>query len=675
MKLIMRCDKIKFMDTGELLKKIEKIINRVSKCTSAELAINCMLDEILEVCGKTECVLLIKKRGSTWHQQEEEVFIPYILRGKFKEKLSISPLLELKFSRKMFQRIISNSELNLLNVDLNNHSVKPYLEKFDIEFCEFFPLISDGEIRGLLHIEMGEEVISVLRIIGYYLAILLENLTLSENALYRINRLSTLYEISKKSQTYVRPGEALRAVSDILSALIDFDICALYLCDNNKLILEKFKAKPNFRNPYPDVIDFGETELGNVARNRKPLLFHFEEYKSCLALPVFREKFIGILFIGTIRSFAYTEADIISINILASHLTAIDAMTSALISIRTVTENILESMTHGMIVLDFKGNITKANKVARSYFVELSEKVATHNYKEVFAARPALIKVIEQTLREGRIFEDHSFCVNINGTENILEVNSFLTYDDTGAINGAALFFKDVTKIKQLESHLRRTEQLTALGRMATGVAHEIRNPLSGIKMVIQILISETEETDSRYEYLEVILNEVNRLEGIIAQLMDFARPITPELQEVDIEKILRTVVLLLKEQAIEKKVSFYMQPSFEVLKVFADSQQLKQVFLNILKNAIEASKPLSTISIDYFDNEEMLEIGIANSGKPIAEENLKLIFNPFFTTKDTGTGLGLSVAHKIVESHKGYIRVENQDDGVRFVVGLRRCL
>jgi signal transduction histidine kinase len=230
------------------------------------------------------------------------------------------------------------------------------------------------------------------------------------------------------------------------------------------------------------------------------------------------------------------------------------------------------------------------------------------------------------------------------------------------------------------ETQLRRADRLSALGQLSAGLAHEIRNPLGAIKGAVEILQEDYRAGHPKAEFYAILLKEVERLNDVLTNFLSFARPATPHFAPVDVRGVLAALEGLISGQARGHRVqiftSFHAGPS----RVMADESLLKQAFLNIMLNAVEAmpeggdlaiSTRLSPRSGDG-DRPECIEVVFDDTGPGIREEDLGRIFDPFFTSKKDGTGLGLAITHRIIENHHGAIQVVSQQGkGTTFVVTL----
>jgi len=230
------------------------------------------------------------------------------------------------------------------------------------------------------------------------------------------------------------------------------------------------------------------------------------------------------------------------------------------------------------------------------------------------------------------------------------------------------------------ETQLRRADRLSALGQLSAGLAHEIRNPLGAIKGAVEILQDDYRAGHPKAEFYAILLKEVERLNEVLTNFLNFARPVTPHFAPVDVREVLTGLEGLIAGQARAHRVqiftAFHVGPS----RVMADATLLKQAFLNIMLNAVEAMPEGGDLAISTRltpggtggDRPEYAEVVFDDTGPGIREEDLGRIFDPFFTTKQDGTGLGLAITHRIIENHHGAIRVMSQrGKGTTFVVTL----
>ena len=256
--------------------------------------------------------------------------------------------------------------------------------------------------------------------------------------------------------------------------------------------------------------------------------------------------------------------------------------------------------------------------------------------------------------------------------------------DQTGKTQGIILLLHDLTRRRELEEDLKRSDRLATLGTLGAGLAHEIKNPLGGIKGAAQLLRRALAAEPAFTEYTDIITREVDRIDHLMEQLLNLSRPAKLDLGCLNIHEILDQVLLLEKQEGESAKITVrkHFDPSLPPIR--GDRNQLTQVFLNIVKNALQAMSGSGDLAVttrmetDFHirepgkERDKFIWVDIKDNGPGISEENLPHIFSPFFTTKNHGTGLGLAVCHRIVKEHGGMIRVESRmNGGTTFKVSL----
>lgn len=332
-------------------------------------------------------------------------------------------------------------------------------------------------------------------------------------------------------------------------------------------------------------------------------------------------------------------------------------------------ERIMESMRAGVVAVDPKGVVTTVNEEARN--------VLGHVWvgDSLDQLPPRVAQMLRRTLEETRGIGDVETVIAGPEGELIplaMSTSYFLTASNEPA--GALVLLFNLTQIKRLESSVARADRLTSIGTMAAGMAHEIKNPLQSIKTFTQLLTKRYDDSDFRKTFSEVVPPEVQRIDDIVTRLLDFARPKPVEFKPQDLEQIVRDVLALMANQLTKYSVEVkcYFPP--EGRPVTGDGQQLKQIFLNLFLNALDAMSTSAerTLSIrvhygyTHVRNKEdgaleerpCARVSISDTGCGISSEDLRQLFNPFFTTKAHGSGLGLSVVHSIITEHGGEIDV-----------------
>ncbi len=228
--------------------------------------------------------------------------------------------------------------------------------------------------------------------------------------------------------------------------------------------------------------------------------------------------------------------------------------------------------------------------------------------------------------------------------------------------HGEKIIGKRAEERLRLEEKLRRAEHLSAIGGMTAGISHEIRNPLGIIKSSAQLLKKKLAKLDPDSKIPDIIVEESTRLNHIITDFLDFAKPKVPDLRPCAIDEVIEKNLIFLTSQIEESRIQIKTDYQKNIPKLMADTAMLYQSFLNILLNSFHAVKENGTITISTWSETDRVHICFTDNGEGISEEALKKIWTPFFTTKDTGTGLGLGIVKNIIEAHKGSIHISDAD-------------
>lgn len=226
-------------------------------------------------------------------------------------------------------------------------------------------------------------------------------------------------------------------------------------------------------------------------------------------------------------------------------------------------------------------------------------------------------------------------------------------------------------RIIAIEEQLRRSEKLSTLGEMAAVLAHEIRNPLGSIRGTAEILRDDYRPGDPKHEFIEIQIKETERLNHVVEDFLRMARQQPVDLRDCSIREELETIVTLVTKDAADRGIALRLEPYEEPAIIRGDGEKLRQAFLNIIINALQATTTGGSVSIVLDKIESGFEIRFRDNGSGIAPDNLQRIFEPFYTTKTDGTGLGLAVTRKIIESHGGTLNIES-DTGRGTTVSVR---
>ena len=325
---------------------------------------------------------------------------------------------------------------------------------------------------------------------------------------------------------------------------------------------------------------------------------------------------------------------------------------------------ILTNINSGLMVINSAGRIRSFNSAA--------SKITGYSLEEVYN-RP-----VEAILPEfGPFGSDDSSDVVRGETDYKKHENEVLSLgfsasrvaDKDGAPLGLLIAFQDLTEYKALEEQLKRADRLAAVGRLASGLAHEIRNPLASISGSVQLLLEDEEVSNEDRHLMNIVVKEADRLNLLLSDFLNFARPSALQLEKIDMSALVDELIVLVNASGqfqgvtIEKKCQGPAQ-------MIVDPQKMNQVLWDLMLNAGDAAKPDGRIRIEI--NGAQGEIVIEDSGAGITDEDQDKLFEPFYTTKDKGTGLGLANVYANIEAHQGRIYVEPGDlGGARFIIEL----
>ncbi|HVJ48326.1 two-component system sensor histidine kinase AtoS [Desulfitobacterium sp.] len=335
---------------------------------------------------------------------------------------------------------------------------------------------------------------------------------------------------------------------------------------------------------------------------------------------------------------------------------AVNGMAQSIRNTRSHNEIIMESMADGIITVDNAGKVTAINAAAIRITGWGKEIIGT-DYSDI-RTRSWLL----ETLNTGKTFIGYEASFPHRGGGSVLISVSTSLLHNEDKILGAVLVFKDVTERRLFEERVRRVDRLAAVGELAAGVAHEIRNPLAAISGSVQIILDEIAEDNAARNFGSVILKEVSRLNIVIEDLLYFARPSKNIIAQIQPNELISETIELLKPSMKKNLVSLEVSLDPSVQPILVDAGLIKQVIVNLILNAIQAlPEQEGKIIVTTQTESKGVKIRIQDTGEGIALENLERIFDPFFTTKERGTGLGLAVSSKIIEVHHGFLHVESE--------------
>lgn len=328
---------------------------------------------------------------------------------------------------------------------------------------------------------------------------------------------------------------------------------------------------------------------------------------------------------------------------------------SNLADMKLYTENVLESIPVGVITLDAASQIVSCNRNAEEFF---DLPLSVMKGKNIYDALPGL--PLPLLSKSNNILESESLYTDNKGRAVPLRTScSPLVHNDSEEI-GKVLILKDMSSIKAMELQLERSRRMAALGKMAAGIAHEIRNPLGTLRGFAQFFGSQPESTEDGKNYSALMISEIDRLNQTISGLLQFSRPREPQTEIIEIDQFFDKTVSLMAADFSAKDINL-KQSKNNGIRIKADPDLLLQVMMNLLKNSINAVSSGGVISLTCREDDFFTLITVSDNGCGMSEEVRQKMFDPFFTTIRSGTGLGLAVSHQIIEQHNGTFEVHTE--------------
>ena len=336
----------------------------------------------------------------------------------------------------------------------------------------------------------------------------------------------------------------------------------------------------------------------------------------------------------------------------------------ALSDIQAFTGLLVSRLPVGIIATDQQGRVSTWNQVAADMTSIPSQQVLGKMVNKFLPRELAVFFSTESdSFQPEAEPEGREFRLIINGGELVLHCQRIDLRDPEDKYMGQVLLLSDITRLKDLESEMRENERLAAVGRMAAGVAHEVRNPLSSIKGLALLLKGKFSRESREFEATGLLIQEVERMNRTISELLSFARPASLDLQQVDVRELLSETLQVAAADTSSEHIQTSLHCEHDLPKVLADRDRLSQVFINILLNGAQAMEQGGTLEIvaRTSSSGKQVELQFRDSGKGIESEHLSQLFFPYFTTKKGGTGIGLAISQKIIVDHGGTIRVESE--------------
>jgi two-component system, NtrC family, sensor kinase len=578
------------------------------------------------------------------------------------------------------------------------------------------PISSRGIVLGVLGVASSRVSyftamdIQLLSALGSQLGVAIENSRLIGQLQEKMRQIELISELSGIINSSLSIGTVFRIMVSEIKKLIGYDRASLLLFnekEDNLLIFAldtdmKTAMKRGVRAPIET------TSAGWVVKNNMPWInddlnkakfvldkkLLEEGIRSTISIPLFHDKILGVFNLDSTEASKYSEKDLQILLPAAKHISI--ALENALLfeeisREKKEWEKTFDAITDMVWIEDGSQRVIRANHtlLAKTGFspldvmgkncLEVLEKIGIHR---------------ADCLCADTIAHPRPSFMELKGTGgNIFHLWAYPLMDEENRLYAIVHYVKDVTAQKRLEQQLIRSDRLASLGTLVAGIAHEINNPLGIIAGYSEALLDrardvtllDIREFEDFPEYLATIHNEIFRCKGILGSLLDFARPACGTFREIDINELIKEVILLVNHKAKRLSHHIELRLNRDLPKIYADPGSLRQLFMNIIINSIYFTPERGSIIIEseidtntqyknFNEDTDRIKVLVRDTGAGISADISDKIFDPFFTTKPVGegTGLGLAICHKIVEEHGGTVDVESEEGkGTTFVIRL----
>ncbi|HET9469369.1 MAG TPA: ATP-binding protein [Vicinamibacterales bacterium] len=348
---------------------------------------------------------------------------------------------------------------------------------------------------------------------------------------------------------------------------------------------------------------------------------------------------------------------------------------------------LVAGMRNGVLAITRDGNVAEMNaEAARIFQIKRTQRTVGRRFSEVLAKHPDMVRVLHSAFELSHL--PNRAELRLKTTGKVIGYTLSHVRDERGRSTGLALFFKDLTKVEQLEERERLRDRLVALGEMAAAIAHEVKNPLAGIEVMAGLLKRQDAVADSpdAQSLLNDIIGEAKMANQIVHEALEFVRPIRLQVERTAIADVLQNAVSLADTKVPRRAISLQLRVDAGLPPIQGDHHQLCQLFTNLLINAFEALEGRGKVEV--IAREGVLEedthstggevhatrtvvVEVADNGPGVPKELRDRIFNAFFTTKPQGSGLGLAIVRKVIDAHDGRIDIQTGAHGTRFRVTL----
>ena len=409
--------------------------------------------------------------------------------------------------------------------------------------------------------------------------------------------------------------------------------------------------------------------------------------KAEAVIPIMVEgHLMGMFLLGTkLSGEPYSREDVKLLTTLAFQVTVClrnSQLYQEVLVMKRYLEGVLENIGNGLVAVDANGIVTTLNSAAAEQFIrKTGQTVLGKPVEEVLSAE--LCALLRQTVEDGQCISEVEVTMSAEDSMRYISCSTALMEEPETGGRGAILVISDVTRIKELEQERNTIQRLASLGEVAAGMAHEIKNPLVSIKTFAELLPEKYEDYEFRHNFSRIVSQEIDRINNLVGELLSFSRNTVLRREDVDVGTLVDEVLLLLTPQLDAQKIRLISHFEEGILPVSADRDQLKQAVFNICLNAIQAMPNggrlrVGVTGVKGGEGEAGWQAGkirvfVEDTGIGISALERERIFDPFFTTKAEGTGIGLSISHRIVHDHGGTIQVRSNNGSTMFEIYLPR--
>lgn len=501
-----------------------------------------------------------------------------------------------------------------------------------------------------------------------------------------LNLLSETIDLMNKAQDF---QVISKIIFNFIHNFVNYNMAVIYKLNENEKILdivscigsdaEKMKKRMPFK--------VGESAVGLVAKDKKALLIddvlkskeitvrqYFDEdpiIRSFLAVPlIVGDKIIGILSVSSSNPHEYDEYDVNMINIIASQGAVLLELNNTITETKNFSNQILENVNSGVIVVNDKYEIITFNKAAEAITGYFSEEVLGKNIKTIpLKEKDNDWSIIDSMIRGEILFEESGYMILKDGQHVKIRLSTSLIYDEDNNLKTCICIFRDTTEIEKLQKQIAMADKLAAIGRLTSGITHEIRNPLLPIRNASEYLLSKykNENDEELVKLLGIIREESERLNRFLGQLVNLNKDTYFTKGKCDLSKTLEETLVLLNYGIKKNDINLFIKLTSQEIYIPLNEDNLKQIFLNIILNSIDAivlnhrDKPRE-ISIEVNLECDYVVIEISDTGIGITKGEITKVFDPFYTTKDNGTGIGLPIVHNIINGSGGKISIDSEE-------------